>query len=432
MNTTLQNTLDDSHSAFLAWRKVTFEERQKYVKRLVDVLLKNKRTYAELMTKEMGKPISQSIAEVEKCARLCDFYAECDNVLKPEILHNEFSISEIHYQPLGTILGVMPWNFPFWQAIRFIVPTVLAGNTVLLKHASICLGSGDAIQELFLEAGFPKGIVQHRKISHDEVADLMANPIIQGASLTGSEAAGRTIAQLAGKNLKKSVLELGGNDAFIICEDADLQEAAKFAARGRLQNYGQTCISAKRFIVHEKVYDEFMNFFKKEYEQYSSADPMEESTYMSEMSREDLADELENQYNKALENGAEPILPLERTGKKTFHQGLISIDMSNPIADEEFFGPLGMVLKAKSDEELLSMANSTNFGLGNSVWTKDKERARFFALHLESGTVAINQITKSDPRFPFGGVKNSGYGIELSSFALKEFVSTKTILGVNI
>lgn len=432
MNTKLQDKLTVSHNAFQEWKKLTFEERQNYIKHLPEVLLKNKRKYAELMTNEMGKPISQSLAEVEKCVRLCEFYAECENVLQSEILQNEFSISEIHYQPLGTILGVMPWNFPFWQAIRFIVPTVLAGNTVLLKHASICLGSGDAIQDLFLEAGFPKGIVLHQKISHDEVEALMAHPIIQGVSLTGSEAAGREIAQLAGKNLKKSVLELGGNDAFIICEDADLQEAAKHAALGRLQNYGQTCISAKRFIIHEKVYGEFMDFFTKEYLQYSSEKPMEESTYMSEMSREDLADELENQYQKALKNGARPILPLVRTGKKTFQQGLISIDMKNPVVDEEFFGPLGMVLKGSSDKELLSMANSTSFGLGNSVWTKDKERARFFAMNLESGTVVINQITKSDPRFPFGGVKNSGYGIELSSFALKEFVSTKTILGINI
>lgn len=424
--------IENAQRAFKTWKKVPFEQKQKLLKKLADALLANKNRYAEMMTQEMGKPISQSLAEIEKCALLCQFYADCKNVLATQKIESEFAISEIHHQPLGAILGVMPWNFPFWQALRFIVPTVLAGNVVILKHASICLESGDAIENLFLEVGFPKGVLQHQKLTHDEVAQLMESPVVQGASLTGSELAGRKIAETAGRNLKKVVLELGGNDAFIVCQDADLKVAAENAAKGRLHNYGQTCISAKRFIVHEKIYDEFLTIFKKEYEQYKSENPMDKATFMSEMAREDLADELENQYRKAIENGAEVILPLERTDKKTFQQGLIAINMKNPMADEEFFGPLGMVLKGKNDEKLLAIANDTSFGLGNSVWTKDRERAMFFAENLESGTVAINQVTKSDPRFPFGGVKNSGYGLELSTHALKEFVSTKTILGVNI
>ncbi len=426
----MKNSLKNAQTAFENWKNIPFKEKQKYIQKLGENLLAQKENFGKIITEEMGKPIAQSVAEIEKCALLCDFYAHCDNVLAPQMIESEFNISEIHHQALGVILGVMPWNFPFWQALRFIVPTVLAGNTVILKHASICLKSGDAIEDLFIKSKFPKGIVQHQKLSHSEVATLMENPIIQGASLTGSELAGRKIAELAGRNFKKVVLELGGNDAFIVCEDTDLQKTAEQATKGRLHNYGQTCISSKRFIIHEKIYDEFLDIFKKEYQKYKSADPMDENTFMSQMAREDLADELENQYQKALDNGAEVIVPLVRTGKRTFQQGLIAIDMGNPMADEEFFGPLGMVLKGKNDEALLKLANATSFGLGNSVWTKDKERARYFALNLASGTVAINQITKSDPRFPFGGIKNSGYGLELSTHALKEFVSTKTILGI--
>ncbi|MBP7356655.1 MAG: aldehyde dehydrogenase family protein, partial [Cloacibacterium sp.] len=314
-------------------------------------------------------------------------------------------------------------------AIRFAVPTILAGNTVILKHASICLKSGDTLQEIFEEAGFPEGVFLHFEISHSEIEEMIANPIIKGVSLTGSEAAGRKIAETAGKNLKKCVLELGGSDAFIVCEDANLVKAAESAALGRLQNCGQTCIASKRFIIHEKVFDSFLFLLLKNFKKYEIGDPNDTKINFSEMAREDLANDLEKQYQTALENGAEYILPLERISKAGFKPGILKMNGENPINDEELFGPLAMVYSGKSDEELLAIANNTLFGLGNSVWTGDKEKALFFAENLESGTVSINQITKSDVRLPFGGTKNSGYGTELSLYALHEFVSKKTIIG---
>ena len=429
MQLIVQNKLQQSQQSFKKWKNIPFEERQKHFAKLSEILRARKQEFAEIITQEMKKPISQSIAEIEKCATLCDYYANAENVLKPEKVKTEFQISEVHHEPLGTILGVMPWNFPFWQAIRFAVPAILAGNTVILKHASICLKSGDTLQEIFEEAGFPEGVFLHFEISHSEVEGMIANPIIKGVSLTGSEAAGRKIAEMAGKNLKKCVLELGGSDAFIVCEDANLVKAAENAAIGRLQNCGQTCIASKRFIIHEKVFDSFLFLLLKNFKKYEIGDPNDVKTNFSEMAREDLANDLEKQYQTALENGAEYILPLERISKAGFKPGILKMNEENPVNDEELFGPLAMVYSGKSDEELLAIANNTMFGLGNSVWTGDKEKALFFAENLESGTVSINQITKSDVRLPFGGTKNSGYGTELSLYALQEFVSKKTIIG---
>lgn len=429
MKESLQNTLQQSQESFKNWKKIPFEERKKYFAQLAEILRKRKQEFGEIITQEMKKPISQSIAEIEKCAILCDYYANAENVLKREKVQTEFQISEVHHEAMGVILGVMPWNFPFWQAIRFAVPTILAGNAVVLKHASICMKSGDLLQEIFEGAGFPEGIFLHLEVSHSEIEEMIAHPIIKGVSLTGSEAAGRKIAETAGKNLKKCVLELGGSDAFIVCEDANLVKAAENAAKGRLQNCGQTCIASKRFIIHEKVFDSFLFLLLKNFKKYESGDPTDSTTNFSEMAREDLANDLENQYKIALENGAEFILPLERISKAGFKPGILKMNAENPINDEELFGPLAMVYSGKSDEELLSIANNTMFGLGNSVWTSDKEKALFFAENLESGTVSINQTSKSDVRLPFGGTKNSGYGTELSLYALHEFTIKKTIIG---
>ena len=425
----LQNKLQNSQDAFQKWRKIPFEERQKYFTQLSEILNDRKQEFGEIITKEMNKPISQSVSGIEKCAALCDYYAAAKNILKTEQVETEFQISEIHHEPLGVILGVMPWNFPFWQAIRFAVPTILAGNVIVLKHASICEKSGETMQEIFEKAGFPKGIFTFLKVSHAQVEEMIAHPIIRGVSLTGSEAAGRKIAETAGKNLKKCVLELGGSDAFIVCEDANLVKAAESAALGRLQNCGQTCIASKRFIIHEKVLDSFLFLLLKNFKKYEIGNPSDVKTNFSEMAREDLANDLEKQYQTALENGAEYILPLERISKAGFKPGILKMNSENPINSEELFGPLAMVYSGESDEKLLAIANDTMFGLGNSVWTSDENRALFFAKNLESGTVSINQTTKSDVRFPFGGTKNSGYGTELSLYALHEFVSKKTIIG---
>ncbi|AYO57171.1 aldehyde dehydrogenase [Chryseobacterium sp. 6424] len=425
----IQDKLQTAQATFEEWRTVAFNEKQNLIGKLADLLDKNKEKYAENITKEMNKPISQSISEVEKCALMARYYADAPNVLQPEKISTEYRVSEVHYMPMGVILGVMPWNFPFWQVLRFAVPAILAGNTVVLKHASICFGTGRMIEEVFAEAGFPKGIFQNLEIGHSEVKELLAHPIIKAVSLTGSEKAGAEVAANAGKNIKKSLLELGGSDAFIVLDDADFKKAAKSAAKARLQNCGQACNAGKRFIIQKSIEDAFMPIFKEEFQRYVAGDPFNKDTNLSGMARPDLADELQQQYEKALENGAEVILPLERLSENSFKPGLIKVQAGNPILQEELFGPLGMVMIAENDEEALQLANDIPFGLGNAVWTKDETRQAYFVENLQSGTVSLNKETSSDPRLPFGGAKASGYGTELSLHALKEFVTVKTVVG---
>ncbi|UFK98489.1 aldehyde dehydrogenase family protein [Kaistella faecalis] len=425
----LSKKIDSAHQSFLQWRDIPFSTKQKHLIKLANLLEKNAEKFGKNITREMNKPVSQSIAEVEKCALMARFYANAENILKPEKIKTEYKLSEIHYSPMGVILGVMPWNFPFWQVLRFAVPAILAGNTVVLKHASICFGSGKMIEKLFLEAGFPKGIFQNLEIGHAEVKTVLENPLIKGVSLTGSEKAGAEVASIAGKNIKKSLLELGGSDAFIVLDDANLKKAAESGAKARLQNCGQACNAAKRFIIQKNIEKEFLPLFITEYQKYIPGNPLKKETNLSGMARPDLADELEKQYKKALKNGAEIILPLKRISDQAFEPGLIRVKKGNPILLEELFGPLGMVMIAKNDEDALKLANDIPFGLANSVWTKTKKRQEFFIQNLESGTVSINKETSSDPRLPFGGAKSSGYGTELSMIALKEFVTAKTIVG---
>lgn len=425
----LSKHIDSANNAFKDWRKVSFEDRQKLLINLADVLEKNKEKFAKTITTEMHKPISQAIAEIEKSAGMIKYYAAAENILKPEKIKTEFSVSEVHYEAMGIILGVMPWNFPFWQVLRFAIPAILAGNVVILKHASICFGSGDEIELAFKEAGFPEYVFKNLKIGHDEIKEILENPLVRGVSLTGSEKAGGSVAALAGKNIKKSVLELGGSDAFIVLEDSDFEKAAKDGPWAKLQNTGQICNAAKRFIVHKDVEKDFVPRFIEEYNSYQPADPMKKETKLGKMARPDLADELENQYKKALKNGAEVVLALERISENEFRPGIILVKEGNPILQEELFGPLAILMIGKDDEEILKLANDIPFGLGNSVWTRDKKRAQFFIENLESGTVSINKATSSDTRLPFGGAKSSGYGVELSLHALKEFTQVKTVVG---
>ena len=425
----LENKLAKSQTAFENWKTVPFTEKQKLLQKLASLLEKDADKFGKIITQEMNKPITQSISEVQKCALMTRYYAEAENILKPEKIKTEFRVSEIHSVPKGVILGVMPWNFPFWQALRFAVPAILAGNTIVLKHASICFGSGNMIEKLFLKAGFPKGVFQHLEIGHEDVKKVLENPIIKGVSLTGSEKAGAEVASIAGKNIKKSLLELGGSDAFIVLDDADFKKAAASGAKARLQNCGQACNAGKRFIIQKNIEKEFLPMFIKEYQKYIPGNPLKKETLIGGMARPDLADELEKQYKKALKFGAEIILPLERISKNEFIPGLIKVKAGNPILQDELFGPLGMVMIAKNDKEALKLANDIPFGLSNSVWTKDKKRQQLFIDHLESGTVSLNKESSSDPRLPFGGAKSSGYGTELSLHALKEFVNMKTIVG---
>ncbi|KEY18578.1 aldehyde dehydrogenase family protein [Kaistella antarctica] len=425
----VENKLKLSQKTFDTWKSVPFKDKQKLLKKLAKVLDRNAEQFGKLITKEMNKPITQSVAEIKKCALMVRYYADAENILKSEQIKTEFRISEIHYIPKGVILGVMPWNFPFWQAIRFAVPAILAGNTVVMKHASICFGSGNAIEKIFLEAGFPKGVFQNLEIGHAEVKKVLEHPIVKGVSLTGSEKAGAEVAAIAGKNIKKSLLELGGSDAFIVLDDADFASAAEAGAKSRLLNCGQACNAAKRFIIQKNVEKEFLSLFIQEYQKFVAGDPLKKKTNMAGMARPDLADELEQQYNKALKNGAEIILPLQRISENEFVPGLIKVKAGNSILQEELFGPLGMVMIAKDDQQTIKLANNIPFGLSDSVWTKDKKRQQFYIDHLESGTVSINKATSSDPRLPFGGAKSSGYGTELSMVALREFVNVRTVVG---
>lgn len=425
----LQTKLNAAQNSFESWRKTSFSEKQILLTKLAAILDDHSETLGTIITKEMNKPIAQSIAEIQKCALMCRYYAAAENVLQPEKVKTEFRISEIHYIPKGVILGVMPWNFPFWQVLRFAVPAILAGNTVVLKHASICFGSGNRIEQLFLEAGFPKGVFQNLEIGHAEVQKILENPIVRGVSLTGSEKAGAEVAATAGKNIKKSLLELGGSDAFIVLDDADFRNAAESGTKARLQNCGQACNAGKRFIIQKSVEQEFLPIFIEEYKKYVPGNPLDKETLIAGMARPDLADDLEKQYQMALKAGAEIILPLERISPNEFIPGLIKVKEGNPILEEEVFGPLGMVMLAKDDHEALKLANDVKFGLSNSVWTKDEKRQQYFIENLESGTVSINKSSSSDPRLPFGGAKSSGYGVELSLLALKEFVTVKTIVG---
>lgn len=428
MESLIESKLLKADKAFQEWKNVPFEKKQKLIARAAEILKTKSEFFGEIITTEMNKPISQAIAEVEKCALMMNYYAEAENILLPEKIESEYSISEIHYVPKGVILGVMPWNFPFWQVLRFAIPAILAGNTVVLKHASICFGSGNAIEEVFIEAGFPEGVFQNLEVGHSDVKEILEHTVIKGVSLTGSEKAGAEVASIAGKNIKKSLLELGGSDAFIVLNDADLDEAAKVGALARLQNCGQTCVAAKRFIIQKDIESDFLPKFVEEYKKYVPADPKLKETKLGGMAKSDLADDLEKQYQKALAHGAVVILPLERISDNEFNPGLIRVEEENPILQEELFGPLGMVMIAENDDKALEIANNVPFGLANSVWTTNKERQQFYINGLESGTVNINRMTSSDPRFPFGGTKSSGYGTELSLLALKEFVTAKTIL----
>ncbi|QQV01954.1 MULTISPECIES: aldehyde dehydrogenase family protein [Chryseobacterium] len=430
MESLIENKLLKADKAFQEWKNVPFEKKQKLIARAAEILKTKSEFFGEIITTEMNKPVSQAIAEVEKCALMMNYYAEAENILLPEKIESEYSISEIHYVPKGVILGVMPWNFPFWQVLRFAIPAILAGNTVVLKHASICFGSGNAIEEVFIEAGFPEGVFQNLEVGHSDVKEILEHTVIKGVSLTGSEKAGAEVASIAGKNIKKSLLELGGSDAFIVLNDADLDEAAKVGALARLQNCGQTCVAAKRFIIQKDIESDFLPKFVEEYKKYVPADPKLKETKLGGMAKSDLADDLEKQYQKALAHGAVVILPLERISDNEFNPGLIRVEEENPILQEELFGPLGMVMIAENDDKALEIANNVPFGLANSVWTTNKERQQFYINGLESGTVNINRMTSSDPRFPFGGTKSSGYGTELSLLALREFVTAKTILGV--
>ena len=417
-----------NQESFTKWSVLNVKKRVDFIKNLAFVLTRSQHLLAETCSKEMGKPIKQSIAEIEKCGLLCEYYIEnAEKFLSPQTIATDGSESFVTYEPLGVILGVMPWNFPYWQVFRFAIPAIIAGNTVMVKHASNVAGCAQLLEEIFVEAGFPKGIYKNLMISSDQVEDVINNPIIKGVSLTGSEKAGAAVASAAAKEIKKAVLELGGSNALIICEDADLEKAVPIAITARMQNAGQSCIAAKRFFVHESLFDTFITRFKEGVEKMKLGDPMLEDTEMGPLARIDLAEDIEKQVNKSVAMGAKVVTGGKR--KDAFYEPTVLIDVTTdmPVFNEEVFGPAVPVLSFKTFEEAVELSNKSNFGLGVSVFTEDIETLKSKIYLFEEGAVFINAMVKSDPALPFGGVKKSGYGRELAKNGIKEFVNVKTV-----
>ncbi|MHC1737306.1 MAG: NAD-dependent succinate-semialdehyde dehydrogenase [Ignavibacteriaceae bacterium] len=421
-----------AETGFEKWRETTFEKRSRLMKNAAEVLRKRRDELAKLMTLEMGKPILQSFAEVEKCAWVCDYYSEnAEKFLEDEIVKTDASRSFITFQPLGVILAIMPWNFPFWQVFRFAAPGLMAGNTGILKHSSNVSGCALAIENVFTDAGFPRGIFTTVLVNSKKVERIIYNKTIKGVTLTGSTPAGISVATVAVKVLKKVVLELGGSDPYIILEDADLESAAETCAVARLLNGGQSCIAAKRFIVVEAVYDEFLKLFCDRMKSRKMGDPMDEENDIGPQAREDLRDELHQQVMLSKELGAEIILGgeiPEREGAFYPPTILTNVTKGMPAYHEELFGPVASVIKVKDEAEAIRTANDTVFGLGAAVFTKEAKRGEDIAKNkLEAGSCFVNAFVKSDPRLPFGGIKESGFGRELSLYGIKEFINIKTV-----
>jgi len=426
------DALDTAASEFESWSERSVREREEMMADAADVLRENKRRYAELMTREMGKPVSQALGEVEKCAWVCDHYATHASGYLTSDGHPSPPGTTVRteYEPIGPVLAVMPWNFPLWQVFRFAAPNLTAGNVGLLKHASNVPGCALAIEEVFEEAGFPDGAFQTLLIGSESVDDVLDDDRVRAATLTGSGPAGRSVAATAGENLQKTVLELGGSDPFVVLDDADVAAAAETGAWARTMNGGQSCIAAKRFIVHDAVYDEFLETLLAELRDLSIGDPLSEDTDIGPQAQHHLMEELHEQVLASVDAGATVETggePLDREG--SFYPPTVLTDIPDdcPAASEELFGPVAAVFRAEGEAEAIEMANDTRFGLGASVWTEDRERGAAVASHVDAGCVYINQYVKSDPRVPFGGVKDSGYGRELSEAGIKEFVNEKTV-----
>jgi succinate-semialdehyde dehydrogenase / glutarate-semialdehyde dehydrogenase len=423
--------LGNVYKAFLEWKTLPVKQRASYFIRLAGVLRNNKEPYAQLTTQEMGKPIIEARAEIEKCAWTAEVYAEKgEQWLREEVLEADGREHRVIYQPLGVIFSIMPWNFPFWQVFRFAIPTLFAGNTSLLKHASNVTGCAMAIEDVFKETGFPENVFRLVIADHDVVAGIVASDTIAGVSLTGSTIAGKRIGELAGKNLKKVVLELGGSDPFIVLEDADLDKAAAQATIGRFLNCGQSCIAAKRFIVVESVVEGFVRRFTQNVKQKVLGNPADESTHLGPLVNKAAVEQIECQVSDAVDKGATILTGGKRPKRKGYFYEptvLINTTAEMKVIKEEVFGPVAPIIVVADEEEAVKVANATVFGLGGSVWTRDLGRGNKVARQLECGCAFVNSFVKSDPRIPFGGIKGSGIGRELSKYGLREFVNVKAI-----
>ena len=430
-NQSVEGKIAQAQNTYLEWKTRPFADKQQLMMKAAEVLKQNKSKYAALMTTEMGKTTREATAEIDKCALACEYYAEkAEDFLSNKALDVPKGTAYIAHDPLGIVLAIMPWNFPFWQVFRFAAPNLMAGNVGLLKHASNVPQCALAIQEVFETAGFPKGAFQTLLVSSSKVNDILDDSRVKAATLTGSEGAGVKVAERAGSNLKKVVLELGGSDPFIVLKDADIEKAAKTGAKARMINNGQSCIAAKRFVVDESVSEEFLKIFKNEMEALVIGDPVDDKNDYGPMAREDLLQELHEQVEKSVEKGAKLILG----GKRLYDKGafyaptiLSDVKPGMPAYEEELFGPVAVILVAKDEEEAIEIANDSRFGLGGSLWSKDIKRAEKVARKIETGSVYINQLMASHPAVPFGGIKKSGYGRELSHLGITEFVNQKTV-----
>ncbi|QSJ18871.1 NAD-dependent succinate-semialdehyde dehydrogenase [Nostoc sp. UHCC 0702] len=424
--------LDLAGEAFEQYRQTSFAQRSHWLQTAADILEQEKADFAKLMTLEMGKPLKAAVSEVEKCATVCRFYAEqAANFLADVTVNTDASNSFVRYQPIGVVLAVMPWNFPFWQVFRFAAPALMAGNVGLLKHASNVPQCALAIEDIIQRAGFPKGVFQTLLIGAAKVADIMADDRVKAATLTGSEPAGASLAAAAGKQIKKTVLELGGSDPFIVLASADLETAVVTATTARMLNTGQSCIAAKRFIVAEAIADKFEKLLLEKFETLKVGDPMELDTDLGPLATPDILQDLDQQVQTALKSGGKVLTgghPLSnRPGNFYPPTIIIDIPIDAPIAQEEFFGPVALLFRVPDIDAAIKLANATPFGLGASAWTtNDQERDRLVE-EIEAGAVFINGLVKSDPRLPFGGIKRSGYGRELSIQGIHEFVNVKTV-----
>jgi succinate-semialdehyde dehydrogenase/glutarate-semialdehyde dehydrogenase len=428
----IHQKIEQTHTAWHSWKNISFAERAKLLNQLAEVLQGRKNELAILMAQEMGKPVKQGIVEIEKCAAVCTYYANtAASFLSDQLIETDAQKSFVTFQPVGVVLAIMPWNFPFWQVFRFLAPALAAGNCGVLKHASNVPGCALVIEEMVKQAGFPANVFQTLLAGSDEVDAMIENPLIKAVTLTGSTQAGIKVAQKAGAMLKKTVLELGGSDAYIILEDADLELAATTCTDSRLINSGQSCIAAKRFIVVEPVAEQFTQLMLQKMKAKHIGDPLSEQTDVGPQARVDLRDELHNQVQRSIKAGAQCILGGEvPEGDNAFYPPtiLINVNKGMPAYDEELFGPVAAIITARDEADAISIANDSVFGLGGAVFTKNAVRGEHIAAtQLEAGSCFVNSMVKSDPRLPFGGIKQSGYGRELGIFGIHEFVNIKTV-----
>ncbi len=428
---TVEAKLATADRAYLSWRKAGYERRIEVLNRMSELLEAELDTHASLISAEMGKSIGEARGEVKKCAWLCRYLAEeGPAMLQPDVRESDASHSYVRYDPIGAVLIVMPWNFPYWQVFRQVAPSLMAGNVIVLKHASNVTGCGLAMEKLVAEACGEEGLLSTLVIGSSRVAGVLADPRIKAASVTGSEKAGQSVAENAGKHLKKTVLELGGSDPFIVLADADLEKAVEWGVKARMQNAGQSCIAAKRFIVHESLFDVFIEGFVNQAQQIKLGDPSDETTQMGTMARADLGKELHEQVKDALGKGAALHCGGELWGdKQQFYQPTVLSGITPKMRahQEELFGPVAMIYTFDTEEEAIQLANGTPFGLGASLWTSSQKVIERLVPQIETGAVFANGMVKSDPRLPFGGVKTSGYGRELAREGLLEFTNQKTV-----